>query len=72
MWYVVLIGAVLNIMLVWLFDIDFLSHLALGGVLAFFLGTVILLIASMDNPFRGEVSIQPEAFETLYWDRMRD
>jgi hypothetical protein len=71
MWYVVIIGAVLNIMLVWLFDIDFLSHLALGGVLAFFLSTVILLIAAMDNPFRGEVSIQPEAFETLYWDRMR-
>ncbi len=72
MWYVVIVGAVLNIMLVWLFDIDFLSHLALGGVLAFFLGTVILLIASMDNPFRGEVSIKPDAFETLYWDRMRD
>jgi hypothetical protein len=45
--------------------------LALGGVLAFFLGTVIFLIASMDNPFRGEVSIQPEAFSTLYWERMR-
>ncbi len=72
MWYVVIVGAVLNIMLVWLFDIDFLSHLTLGGVLAFFLGTVILFIASMDNPFRGEVSIKPDAFETLYWDRMRD
>lgn len=72
MWYVVLTGAVLNIMLVWLFDIDFLSHLALGGLLAFFLSTVILLIASMDNPFRGEVSIQPEAFETLYWETMRE
>jgi hypothetical protein len=72
MWYVVLTGAVLNIMLVWLFDIDFLSHLALGGVLAFFLSTVILLIASMDNPFRGEVSIQPLPFETLYWEKMRE
>lgn len=72
MWYVVITGAVLNITLVWLFDIDFLSHLLLGGVLAFFLSTVILLIASMDNPFRGEVSIQPDAFETLYWERMRE
>lgn len=72
MWYIVVVGAILNISIVWLFDIDFLSHLALGGVLAFFLGTVILLIASMDNPFRGEVSIQPEAFEALYWQRMRD
>ncbi|MFO0914478.1 MAG: hypothetical protein U0795_16080 [Pirellulales bacterium] len=71
MWYVVLIGAVLNIALVWLFDMDLLSHLVLGGILAFFLGTVIFLIAAMDNPFRGEVSIQPEAFETLYRTRMR-
>ena len=72
MWYVVVIGAVLNIALVWLFDIDFLDHLFLGGVLAFFLGTVILLIAAMDNPFRGEVSIQPDVFEKLYWTRMRN
>jgi len=72
MWYVVIVGAILNISLIWLFDIDFLSHLALGGMLAFFLGTVIFLIAAMDHPFRGEVSIAPEAFETLYWERMRE
>jgi hypothetical protein len=32
---------------------------------------VILLIAVTDNPFRGEISVRPEAFEQLYWTRMR-
>jgi hypothetical protein len=71
MWVIVILGAVLNIMLVWLFDIDIISHFVLGGVLAFFLGNVILLIAVTDNPFRGEISVRPEAFEQLYWTRMR-
>lgn len=72
MWYVVLVGAILNIALFWLFDIRYITMLFLGGVLSFFLGAMILLIAVMDNPFRGAVSISPEPFEQLYWDRMRD
>jgi hypothetical protein len=66
MWYVVIVGAVINIALVWLFDIKFISHLFLGGLLAFYLGTMIFLIAAMDNPFRGEVSVSAEPFERLY------
>ena len=65
MWYVVIIGAIVNLSMIWLFDMRFLTHLVLGGLLAFFLGTMIFLIAAMDNPFRGEVSISPEAFEKL-------
>jgi len=66
MWYVVVIGAFLNIALVWLFDMKLSSHLMLGGVLSFYIGTVICLIAAMDNPFRGEVSIGPDAFVNVY------
>jgi hypothetical protein len=72
MWYVVIVGAVLNIALVWLFDTRLITHMFLGGILSFFLGSMILLIASMDNPFRGVVSVSPEPFELLYWNRMRD
>ncbi len=35
----------------------FLTQLVLGGLLVFFLGTVIFLIAAMDNPFRAEVFV---------------
>jgi len=65
MWYVVLVGAIINIAMVWLFDVKLITHLFLGGLLAFYLGTMIFLIAAMDNPFRGEVSISPEAFELV-------
>jgi hypothetical protein len=44
----------------------FTAHLFLGGLLAAYLGAMIFLIAAMDNPFRGEVSITPTAFESLF------
>ena len=66
MWYVVVIGAFLNIVMVWLLDMKVLAHLFLGGILALFIGTVICLIAAMDNPYRGEVSISSDAFQEVY------
>ena len=66
MWYVVIAGAVLNIAIIWMFDMRILSQLLLGGMLAFFMGTMIFLIAAMDNPYRGEVSVSTSAFEEAY------
>jgi hypothetical protein len=66
MWYVVIVGAMINLALVWMFDAKLVNLLVLGGLLAFFLGSIIFLIAVMDNPLRGEVSISPEQFENLY------
>jgi hypothetical protein len=71
MWYVVVVGAFLTILLVWLLDMKLTVHLFLGGLLSFFIGTVIVLIAAMDNPYRGEVSIGPDAFENVYKDLMK-
>ena len=72
MWYVVLIGALINIAIVWMFDMRFLTHLLLGGMLVFFLGAMIFLIAAMDNPLRGEVSVSSEAFELVYKSMMEE
>jgi hypothetical protein len=38
----------------------------LGGALSLFLEVVNFLIAAMDNPLRGEVSVGPDAFELDY------
>jgi hypothetical protein len=66
LWYVVAVGAVLGIVLTWLFSIDRLSvHLSVAGLLSLLTGLVVFLIAAMDHPFRGEVSISPEAFEIV-------
>lgn len=71
MWIVVLVGALMNISLVWLFDMRFTSHLFLGGILSCFLGLMIFLIASMDHPFRGDVSISPAPFQEIL-DRLME
>jgi Protein of unknown function (DUF4239) len=65
-WMVVFFGAIINIFLTWLLIIpnnrlDIIIN-ALSGAL---LGSLIFLIAAMDNPFRGEVSVSPEPYLLL-------
>jgi len=70
MWYVVIFGATLNIMIVWLFEMKVAANLLLGGVLALLIGTVICLITAMDNPYNGEMGIGPDAFQEVYENLM--
>jgi len=65
MWWVVAIGAVLYIGMILLMDMELHVHFILGGALALFLGIVIFLIAVLDNPFRGDVSVGPDAFQEI-------
>jgi len=66
LWYVVAIGAALNLALIWMFSINrFSVHLVLSGILSVFVGLMLFFIASMDNPFRGAVSITPEAYQMV-------
>lgn len=69
LWYTVAIGALLNMVLMWLFDLRLGLHLLLGGIVAFFLATMITLIILLDQPLRGAVSVSPEAYELVY-DRL--
>jgi uncharacterized protein DUF4239 len=73
LWYVVAIGAVVNIALLWMLDMGFTVHIVLGGIVSSFLGVIIFLIVAMDRPLQGSVSITPEAYEVMYalvmrWD----
>jgi hypothetical protein len=72
MWYTVAVGALLNMVLIWLFDLRLGTHLLLGGLISFFTGTMISLIVLMDNPFRGEVGVSPQAFELIYQQMMTE
>jgi hypothetical protein len=60
-----LIGALMNIALIWMFDMKIINHMFLGGILSAFMGLMIFLIASLDNPFRGELSISSEPFQEI-------
>jgi hypothetical protein len=66
LWYVVIVGAVINILLLLLFEARLITQMFVGGLLAFYIGAVIFVIAAMDNPFRGEVSVSPNAFKLVY------
>lgn len=60
-------------MLVWMLNMQFFTHMVLGGIVAFSLGVVIFLIVAMDRPMRGEVSVPPTSYELVFdvlmkWD----
>jgi hypothetical protein len=71
LWWVVLTGAAINILLVWMLDMARHSHVILSALVGGFLGLVIFLVAAMDYPFRGAVSVGPGAFEFVYETVMR-
>lgn len=65
MWYVVLLGAFLNIVLLLLFEMKLMAHFLLGGILAFFIGTVVSLVMILDQPLRGDHGIAPTPYQLL-------
>lgn len=66
LWWVVLAGAAINILLIWMLDMARHSHIILSAMVGGFLGLVIFLVAAMDYPFRGAVSVGPDSFEFVY------
>jgi hypothetical protein len=66
LWCVVLVGALINGIITYMFWIDNLKlHAVLVATLATFVAVLIFLTAAMDNPFRGEFSVSSEAFQTI-------
>ena len=70
-WWVVAIGAIISLVLLAMLDMEIHVHLILGALVSLFLGLVIFLIAAMDNPFRGAVSVGPDAFVATYNSLMK-
>jgi hypothetical protein len=66
LWSVVLIGAALTVALTYLFWVENLTlHAILVAALATFIALLVFLTAAMDNPFRGEFSVAPDALQTV-------
>jgi hypothetical protein len=59
LWSVVALGAFLFMLLMCLFEMELHVHLLLSATTALFLGAVVFLIAALDNPFRGGVTVDP-------------
>lgn len=60
LWYVVLIGAALNVVVMWLFDLGRLTHMIVSGVLISFIAIVVYMVAMLDRPFIGPDGIGPD------------
>jgi hypothetical protein len=65
LWYVVIAGAVLNMILVWLMDLDLGNHLLYGSINVFFQAALIGYILAMDNPFMGELSVDSKPYQNV-------
>lgn len=72
LWALVFVGAVINIAVTWCFHVQNKKmHLWMTGLMSSLLGLMIFLLAAMDHPYRGRVSISSEAFETVYNQLMK-
>lgn len=65
-WFVLLAGSALTILFCFLFGVpDLRLHAVMTALVAASIALVLFLIVSFDYPFRGAVSITPEAFENV-------
>jgi hypothetical protein len=68
LWYAVLVGAAINILLLVMLKMRQLQHFVLGTLTAFFLGVILFVIVTLDRPLRGESGLDPGPFDLL-WER---
>ena len=68
LWYAVLVGAAINILLFVMLRMRPLQQFFLGTVTAFFLGVILFVIVALDDPLRGESGLDPDPLQ-LIWDR---
>ena len=62
-WWIIAIGGALTTAFTYLFGFEsFRLHLTMTGAVAASLALVVVLIIALDWPFRGEVSVAPEAY----------
>jgi hypothetical protein len=66
LWFVVYIGALVNVLWIWLLEMKLVPQIFLGGITSFYLATLIGLLGAMDKPFQGEVSVSSEPYKVIY------
>ncbi|HET6275446.1 MAG TPA: hypothetical protein VFE16_05855 [Candidatus Cybelea sp.] len=66
MWIVLIVGAYVTVAYTYLFGFDrtVMQQLMIGG-LSLVIGLVIFLVMALDYPYRGSISVEPNAFSSL-------
>jgi hypothetical protein len=66
MWVVVVIGGFVIIGLAYTFRVDDLKlHAFLVGTIAILIGMLVFVIYTLESPYRGDVSIQPDSYQLV-------
>jgi hypothetical protein len=68
LWYAVLVGAAINILLLVALRMPLRQQFVLGTTTAFFLGVILFVIVALDRPLRGVSGLDPGPIRLL-WDR---
>jgi hypothetical protein len=68
LWYAVLVGAFINVLLLALLKMRPVQQFVLGTITAFFLGVILFVIVALDDPLRGEAGLTPDPL-LLLWER---
>jgi hypothetical protein len=72
LWWVLIFGAIINIIIMWCFVTEHIQfHLLLTSIYSMLVGSLLFLIVAMDNPFRGEFSVNSDAFALVYEQLMK-
>lgn len=72
LWFVIVVGALLTLCATFLFHVDDARlHGLLVLLLATLIGLLILLIVSLDRPFRGDLGVSPKPYELVFDQLMR-
>lgn len=67
LWALVILGALISIGVTLFFDTQSLSmHLWMTILMSALLGLMIFLVGTLDNPFRGDVSVEPDSLQLVY------
>lgn len=72
MWWVIIIGALVSLSSTFFFEIEdtFLQKIQVV-LLTIFVGLVIFIIFALDRPFRGDLGLQPDAYQLIYDQLMK-
>jgi Protein of unknown function (DUF4239) len=71
LWFVIIFGAAINLVMTWLLDIENIRlDIFINVLMAALLGSVLAFIIAMDNPYRGELSVSADPIAAVYYSVM--
>lgn len=71
-WWVILFGGLINLILSWLFVVTHRTlHILMNALLGALIGALIFLIIVLDRPFSGWYKVSSEPFEITYQQLMK-